>query len=104
MSGLEPFPGSRKLTVCFTCNRKQQFELYTMVTAYSKRDSYAQLDLLGDQQELINRVRKLAQENFAPRAAACDLTATFPVEDFEDLFRAGLNAPVVPTEHRGLGL
>src|SRR2546427_8558608 len=75
-----------------------------MVTAYSKRDTYAQLDLLGDQQELIHRVRHLAQENFAPRAAELDLAAVFPSEDFEDLFRAGLNAPAVPKEYGGLGL
>ena len=33
-----------------------------MVTIYSKRDTYAQLDLGSDQQDLIDRVRKLAQE------------------------------------------
>jgi alkylation response protein AidB-like acyl-CoA dehydrogenase len=46
----------------------------------------------------------LAGEKFAPRAADYDRTATFPAEDFEDLFRAGLNAPVVPREYGGLGL
>ncbi|MGI9065639.1 MAG: acyl-CoA dehydrogenase family protein [Pyrinomonadaceae bacterium] len=75
-----------------------------MVTAYSKRDTYSQLDPGSDQQELINRVRELARENFAPRASEFDLTAAFPSEDFEDLFRYGLNAPAVPKEHGGLGL
>src|SRR5687768_14432355 len=75
-----------------------------MVTTYPKRDAYAQLDLGSDQQELIDRMRKLVRENFAPRAADYDLTATFPREDFDDLFRAGLNAPAVPKEYGGLGL
>lgn len=75
-----------------------------MVTAYSKRDTYSQLDLRSDQQDLINRTRQLARENFAPRAADYDLTASFPSEDFEDLFRANLNAPAVPKEYGGLGL
>jgi alkylation response protein AidB-like acyl-CoA dehydrogenase len=49
-------------------------------------------------------VRDLAREKFAPRAAYYDQTATFPSEDFEDLFRAGLIAPVIPQEYGGLGL
>src|SRR5256714_15048907 len=75
-----------------------------MVTAYTNNATYAQLDLNSEQQELIYRVSTLAQEKFASRAAHYDQTATFPAEDFEDLFRAGLHAPVVPREHGGLGL
>lgn len=75
-----------------------------MVTAYSKNGTYAQLELKSAQQELIDRMSMLAQENFARRAAHYDQTASFPAEDFEDLFRAGLNAPVVPKEYGGLGL
>jgi alkylation response protein AidB-like acyl-CoA dehydrogenase len=75
-----------------------------MATTYSKNDTYAQLELKGDQQELINRVSALARQKFAPRAAEYDRTATFPAEDFADLFRAGLHAPVVPKEYGGLGL
>jgi alkylation response protein AidB-like acyl-CoA dehydrogenase len=56
------------------------------------------------QQELINRTRTLAREKFAPRAAEYDRTATFPTEDFDDLFREGLLAPAVPKEHGGYGL
>jgi alkylation response protein AidB-like acyl-CoA dehydrogenase len=66
--------------------------------------AYEQLDLDGAQQELIARVAVLARENFAARAARYDETATFPAEDFDDLFHAGLHAPVVPKEHGGLGL
>lgn len=66
--------------------------------------TYDLLDLSAEQQELINRVGVLAHENFAPRAAGYDETATFPAEDFDDLFHAGLHAPVVPREYGGLGL
>src|SRR5882757_4888170 len=75
-----------------------------MVTAYSSNSIYSQLDLKSDQQELIERVSNLAQGKFAERAAHYDSTATFPVEDFVDLFHAGLLAPVLPREHGGLGL
>jgi alkylation response protein AidB-like acyl-CoA dehydrogenase len=63
-----------------------------------------QLDLACDRQALVDRVRELAREKFAPRAAYYDQNAVFPAEDFEDLFAAGLIAPVVPQEHGGLGL
>ncbi|HWT03194.1 MAG TPA: acyl-CoA dehydrogenase family protein [Pyrinomonadaceae bacterium] len=53
---------------------------------------------------MVDRVRELAQEKFAPRAADYDLAAAFPAEDFADLFGAGLIAPVVPAEYGGLGL
>src|SRR4030095_639082 len=49
-------------------------------------------------------VSALAREKFAPRASEYDLTATFPAEDVEDLFRGGLHAPVIPKEYGGLGL
>jgi alkylation response protein AidB-like acyl-CoA dehydrogenase len=75
-----------------------------MTTTATKTDPYSQLDLNAEQQDLINRVAALARENFAPRAAEYDRTAAFPAEDFDDLFRAGLLAPVVPKEHGGNGL
>jgi len=75
-----------------------------MITTDSSNDTYSQLELTGEQQELINRVSVLARENFAPRAADYDRNATFPAEDFDDLFRARLHAPVVPKEYGGLGL
>jgi alkylation response protein AidB-like acyl-CoA dehydrogenase len=62
------------------------------------------LDLTPDQRELTNLFARLARENFAPRAAHYDRTATFPTEDFEDLFKAGLNAPTIPKQYGGLGL
>lgn len=75
-----------------------------MITSESKTDPYSQLDLSPPQQELINRVSVLARQNFAPRAAEYDRNATFPFEDFDDLFQTGLLAPVVPKAHGGHGL
>ena len=63
-----------------------------------------EFDLSAEQQDLINRVGVLAREKFAPRAAEYDRTATFPAEDFDDLFQAGLLAPVIPKEYGGYGL
>src|SRR5262245_1865246 len=67
-------------------------------------DFYRQLELTSDKQALINRVRELAHERFAPRSAHYDEAAAFPAEDFQDLFEQGLNAAAVPVEHGGLGL
>ena len=74
------------------------------MVATDSRDTFRQFDLEIAQRELIDRVSTLAREKFAPRAAEYDRTATFPAEDFEDLFRAGLHAPAVPKEYGGLGL
>ncbi len=57
-----------------------------------------------NKQTLIERVSQLARDKFASRAPDYDRTSSFPTEDFEDLFNAGLNAPAVPTEYGGLGL
>jgi len=65
---------------------------------------HMKLDLTPLQQDLIEKVRHLARENFASRASFYDQTAAFPAEDFEDLFRAGLHAAAVPREYGGLGL
>lgn len=75
-----------------------------MIAAFSNNGAYPQLELGHDQRELVERVRALARERFAPRAEHYDRTATFPAEDFQDLFLAGLHAPVIPKEHGGLGL
>jgi alkylation response protein AidB-like acyl-CoA dehydrogenase len=54
--------------------------------------------------EYVARIGELAREKFVPRADGYDRAAAFPAEDFEDLFRAGLNAPCVPESYGGLGL
>ena len=63
-----------------------------------------ELALTQDQQTLINRMAHLAREAFAPRADHYDQTASFPAEDFDDLFDADLHAPAVPVTYGGLGL
>jgi alkylation response protein AidB-like acyl-CoA dehydrogenase len=63
-----------------------------------------ELDLTAHRHDLIDRVAELSREKFARRAAHYDQRATFPTEDFDDLFRAGLHAPAVPKEYGGLGL
>lgn len=75
-----------------------------MVAAAPGNDVYSQLDLDSGQQDLIQRINVLARDRFAPRAAEYDRTATFPAADFNDLFQAGLHAPVVPKEYGGQGL
>jgi alkylation response protein AidB-like acyl-CoA dehydrogenase len=49
-------------------------------------------------------VRELAREKFAPRAVHYDQTASFPAEDFDDLFHAGLSGAAIPESFGGLGL
>lgn len=63
-----------------------------------------ELEIEASQRDLIDLARQLAQEKFSVRADYYDQTATFPSEDFEDLFRAGLLSAVVPKEYGGLGL
>ena len=66
--------------------------------------SLVPMELNSLQQELITRVRDLAQFKFAGRAAEYDRNAAFPEEDFKDLFQEGLLSAVVPPECGGLGL
>jgi alkylation response protein AidB-like acyl-CoA dehydrogenase len=54
--------------------------------------------------EYLARITRLAREMFAPRAGDYDQAASFPREDFADLFQAGLHAPGVPEAYGGLGL
>ncbi|WP_394829477.1 acyl-CoA dehydrogenase family protein [Pendulispora albinea] len=52
---------------------------------------------------LLRRLGSLTKA-FAARADGYDRTASFPKEDFDDLFAAGLHAPTAPREYGGLGL
>jgi alkylation response protein AidB-like acyl-CoA dehydrogenase len=61
-------------------------------------------DLSPDHRNLVGQVAELARGRFAGRADRYDRAATFPSEDFEDLFRARLNAPAVPRSVGGYGL
>lgn len=62
-----------------------------------------QTHLIYDQQAILERLSQLTQEQFASRAAQYDKTASFPAENFETLFHAGLHAPAVPINYGGLG-
>lgn len=52
----------------------------------------------------LTRMRELARERIAPRAAEYDRAGAFPRENFDDLFEAGLLAPCLPTAAGGLNL
>jgi alkylation response protein AidB-like acyl-CoA dehydrogenase len=54
--------------------------------------------------ELVGRAAELARGRFAARADQYDREASFPAEDFADLFRAGLHGAAVPRSHGGHGL
>lgn len=56
-----------------------------------------------DHSDMFARLADLAV-TFAGRADAYDIAASFPEEDFADLFAAGLHAPTVPAAYGGLGL
>ena len=62
------------------------------------------LELSDESRAAVDRVGELARERFAARADGYDRTASFPAEDFADLFEAGLLAPTVPVDRGGLGL
>ena len=61
-------------------------------------------DFASARSSYVERVRDLATKLFAGRAAGYDEAAAFPVEDFDDLFQAGLHSPCVPERYGGLGL
>ena len=52
----------------------------------------------------LERLKVLANEKFAGRAAHYDETATFPSQDFKELFEANLLGPTVSELYGGLGL
>jgi alkylation response protein AidB-like acyl-CoA dehydrogenase len=75
------------------------------IEAEAHRPSFAEQLLGGERSRaLVDQTARLAREKFAPRAAHYDRTATFPLDDFEDLVTAGLHAPTIPLAEGGLGL
>lgn len=62
------------------------------------------IELNPEQQQLLEKTRVLARERLAPRAALYDREAEYPVQDFNDLFQAGLLGAVLPAEYGGMGL
>jgi alkylation response protein AidB-like acyl-CoA dehydrogenase len=61
-------------------------------------------DLSSEIRDTLNRVATLAEESFRARADDYDRRSTFPKENFEDLFSAGLLGATIPREAGGLGL
>jgi alkylation response protein AidB-like acyl-CoA dehydrogenase len=59
--------------------------------------------LTAEQTRLIELVRALGRERFAPRAAAHDLDASFPFDNYADLREHGLLGLTIPVRHGGLG-
>ncbi|MEM7114580.1 MAG: acyl-CoA dehydrogenase [Chloroflexota bacterium] len=52
---------------------------------------------------LTDLARKVGEEKLAPRAAQYDREASFPVENYQDMFAAGLMGICVPEKHGGHG-
>ena len=59
--------------------------------------------ITDEQAAIVARARELGQTVFAGRAAAYDRDATFPVENYADLHRAGLLGVSIPKQYGGLG-
>ena len=59
--------------------------------------------LSARQSALLQQVRALGLERFAPRAAQHDRDATFPFENYADLRAAGLLGVCIPESHGGRG-
>jgi len=64
---------------------------------------HSTLEVSAEEKELIAGARRLAYENFAPRAERYDAENIFPTENFEDLRKHGLLALKVPKEYGGKG-
>ncbi len=52
---------------------------------------------------VLTRINELGREHFAPRSAAIDTDATFPVENYKDLAAEGFLTLTVPVEYGGHG-
>jgi len=60
-------------------------------------------NLTNKQADLATRVRNLASEKFAPRAAEYDREAKFPTENYRDMADAGILGICIPEAEGGLG-
>ena len=59
--------------------------------------------LSDSQADLIAKARGFGRRVLAPRAATHDHDATFPIENFRDMYREGLLGICIPREHGGTG-
>ncbi|WP_225408519.1 acyl-CoA dehydrogenase family protein [Stigmatella hybrida] len=64
---------------------------------------HSNLEVSAEEKELIAVARRLAYENFGPRAERFDAENQFPTENFKDLTHHGLMALRVPKEYGGKG-
>ena len=62
------------------------------------------VELQTSQRDIVSRVRELAKTRFAQRAGYYDRSTSFPAEDFDDLFEAGLLGAPLPREYGGFGV
>jgi alkylation response protein AidB-like acyl-CoA dehydrogenase len=60
-------------------------------------------DLTSEEVRLTAIARELGTSKFAPRAAAIDRDARFPIENYRDMHAAGLLAVAIPKAQGGLG-
>jgi alkylation response protein AidB-like acyl-CoA dehydrogenase len=60
--------------------------------------------LSDSQTDLIAKARSFGRRVLAPRAATHDHDATFPIENFRDMYREGLLGICIPREHGGMGV
>ncbi len=65
--------------------------------------SAAEWRLTEQQEALCAKARHLASSRFVERAPHYDLTATFPTENYRDLYEADLLGVCIPKEHGGHG-
>jgi alkylation response protein AidB-like acyl-CoA dehydrogenase len=56
-----------------------------------------------EREQILQRVRTIAQEKIAPRADQHDREGSFPSDNFADLHRAGILAMPIPKKFGGLG-
>jgi alkylation response protein AidB-like acyl-CoA dehydrogenase len=61
-------------------------------------------EIKTSQVDALSALKKLAREEFAPRAKQYDDTYSFPKENFQALLHADLNAPTISEEFGGMGL
>jgi alkylation response protein AidB-like acyl-CoA dehydrogenase len=59
--------------------------------------------LTARQRALVEVMRELGRDRFAPRAAEYDLEASFPFENYDDLRAAGMLRLTIPERYGGLG-
>ncbi len=59
--------------------------------------------LTPEQRALVEKVRALSRERFAPRAARYDAESILPTENYQDLRENGLLGLIIPKEYGGLG-